>query len=590
MSDTFTSYKRAETAIPVTQWLLPLYGQGFESLGRDGQPVQAPVPDYGPDELLVRHDAVGLCYSDVKVIRAGEGHPRLRGRDMHSQPVVLGHEVALTVVGVGEKMRGQFAVGQRFVVQADIWYKGHNLAYGYLLQGGLSQYSVVGDEVLRGDHGCYLLSVRPEMGYAEAALTEPWACVEAAYNIHYRQGLQPGGVAWFIGAEGGGDRGYGIGEGFDERAHPRKVILTHVPPTLRAEPFTTFRAGSQGETFAAWLKERAAALGVEVVERQEVSADVGPVDDVILLGPAGPGLIAPLWPLLARGGIINLVSDEPLPQPVEVDVGRLHYDHITIVGNPGPDIAASYTPIRSTLKPGGMVWVLGAAGPMGHMHVQRAIQMPPRPRLLVATNLSSPRIADVATKYAAQAGEQGIELVVMTEQVLGSQAFYARLQELTGGRGFDDIVVLAASPQAIETATAYLAPGGVMNLFVGLSRGTIARLDLNGVRDGRQVRFVGSSGSSIEDMQRMIELAESGVISPAQSVAAVAGLAGAQEGLRAVSDGRFPGKIVIYPQIVGLGLTPLTELKEKLPRVYARLEDGHTWTKAAEEQLLREFL
>ncbi|MDH7484746.1 MAG: zinc-binding dehydrogenase [Anaerolineae bacterium] len=582
MSDTFTSYKRAETPIPTTHWLLPLYGQGFESLGRDGQPVQAPVPDFGPDELLVRHDAVGLCYSDVKVIRAGEGHPRLRGRDMRRQPVVLGHEVALTVVGVGENMRGQYAVGQRFIVQADIWYKGRNLAYGYLLQGGLSQYSVVGDEVLRGDHGCYLLPVRPETGYAEAALTEPWACVEAAYNIHYRQGLQPGGVAWFIGAEAAGDRGYGIGKGFDERAHPRKVLLTHVPPALRAGP--------QGEAFAAWLKERAAALGVEVVERQEVSADVEPVDDVIVLGPAGPGLIAPLWPLLARGGIVNLVSDEPLPQPVDVDVGRLHYDHITIVGNPGPDIAASYTPIRSTLKPEGTVWVLGAAGPMGHMHVQRAIQMTPRPRLLVATNLSSPRIADVATKYAASAQEQGIELVVMTEQVLGSQAFYARLQELTGGRGFDDIVVLAASPQAIEAATAYLAPGGVMNLFVGLSRGTIARLDLNAVRNGRQVRFVGSSGSSIEDMQRMIELAESGIISPAQSVAAVAGLAGAQEGLRAVSEGRFPGKIVIYPQIVGLELTPLPELKEKLPKVYARLEGGHTWTNEAEAELLRELL
>ena len=574
MDDKLICYRRAEGPVPHTQWLMPLYGQGFESLGRDGQPIQAPVADYGPDELLVRHDAVGLCFSDVKVIRAGEGHPRLRGRDLRRNPVILGHEVALTVVGVGENMREQFAVGQRFVVQADVWYKGRNLAYGYALQGGLSQYSVVGDEVLRGDHGSYLLPIQAQTGYAESALTEPWACVEQAYNIHYRQGLQPGGVAWVIGADGAQDRDYEISSGFDERAHPDKVVLTNVPPT-----------------FAAWLTQQAAALGVEVVEQDDpAAADVGPLDDVIVLGPAQPELIALLWPALARGGIINLVSDEPLPQPVEVDVGRLHYDHITIVGNSGPDVAASYTPIRSTLKPGGRLWVLGAAGPMGHMHVQRAIQMAPRPRLLVATNLSSPRIADVTAKYAAPAQEQGIELVIMTKQSLGSDAFHARLQELSGGAGFDDVVVLAASTEVIETATAYLAPGGVMNLFVGLPRGTIARLDLNGVRDGRQVRFVGSSGSRIVDMQRMIELAESGIISPARSVAAVAGLAGAQDGLRAVSEGRFPGKVVIYPHIVGLGLTPLPELKEKLPRVYARLEDGRSWTNEAEEQLLREFL
>lgn len=583
MNDRLISYKQAKEPIPNTQWLMPLYGKGFDSLGRDGKPIQVPVPDYGPDELLVRHDACGLCFSDVKVIRAGEAHPRLQGRDMHRNPVVLGHEVALTVVGVGENMREQYAVGQRFVVQADVWYKGRNLAYGYALQGGLSQYSVVGDEVLRGDHGSYLLPIQAKTGYAEGALTEPWACVEQAYNIHYRQGLQPGGVAWFIGAKGAGDRGYGIGDGFDKRVHPGKVILSDVPPG-----------------FAVWLKKRAAALGVEVVERNELAptdyaaalAEIAPdgVDDAIVLGPASAERIAPLFGILARGGILNLVSDEPLPEVVDVDVGRLHYDHITIVGSVGPDIAASYRPVRCTLRPGGRLWVLGAAGPMGHMHVQRAIEMAPRPRRIVATNLRSPRLAVLTDKFAAAAAEQGMELICLTEKTLGHELFYARVQALSDAMGFDDIIVLAPSTKTIETAAAYLASGGVMNLFVGLPRGTTARLDLNPVRDRRQVRFLGSSGSRIVDMQRMIELAESGIISPAGSVAAVAGLEGAQDGLRAVSEGRFPGKVVVYPHLVGLGLTPLPELRERLPRVYAKLQDGHTWTNAAEEELLRELL
>jgi threonine dehydrogenase-like Zn-dependent dehydrogenase len=227
---------------------------------------------------------------------------------------------------------------------------------------------------------------------------------------------------------------------------------------------------------------------------------------------------------------------------------------------------------------------------MGLMHVQRAIEMEPRPRLIVATNLGSPRISEVTEAFGAAALEQSIDLVTMSEQDLGLEAFGARLQELTGGQGFDDIVVLAPDTETIRCAAAYLSPGGVMNLFVGLPRGTTARLDLNPVRNDRPVRFIGSSGSSIEDMRRMLALTERGAISPERSVTAVAGLAGASDGLRAVSEGRFPGKVVIYPRIVELGLTPLSELEQRFPAVYARLKDGRTWTNAAEEQFLRELL
>jgi L-sorbose 1-phosphate reductase len=51
--------------------------------------IEASVPEIGPDELLVRHDAVGLCFSDTKVIKLGQEHPRIY-RDMKDEPVVLG--------------------------------------------------------------------------------------------------------------------------------------------------------------------------------------------------------------------------------------------------------------------------------------------------------------------------------------------------------------------------------------------------------------------------------------------------------------------------------------------------------------------
>ncbi len=104
MSEKLTTYQRADAPLPDTSRQWPLYGEGFDNLGDDGQMIDVILPQPGPDELMVRHDAVGICFSDIKVIRAGENHPRIY-RKMAEQPVVLGHEVALTVVGVGENLR-----------------------------------------------------------------------------------------------------------------------------------------------------------------------------------------------------------------------------------------------------------------------------------------------------------------------------------------------------------------------------------------------------------------------------------------------------------------------------------------------------
>jgi len=59
--------------------------------------------------------------------------------------------------------------------------------------------------------------------------------------------------------------------------------------------------------------------------------------------------------------------------------------------------------------------------------------------------------------------------------------------------------------------------------------------------------------------------------------------------LKAVKDTTYAGKVVIYPNIKEFPLTALTDLKDKLPTVYALLKDGE-WTNAAEEEFLRLML
>src|SRR5438105_15906517 len=123
-------YKQAHTPVPRRMLRWHLYGAGLENMGRDDRPEEVEVPQYGPEELLVRQDACGLCFSDTKVIGLGPDHPRLTGRNLATDPVTLGHEVSCTVVGVGEELRDRFHVGERFVIQADVFYQGKSMAYG----------------------------------------------------------------------------------------------------------------------------------------------------------------------------------------------------------------------------------------------------------------------------------------------------------------------------------------------------------------------------------------------------------------------------------------------------------------------------
>ena len=590
MLDHFQQYRQANAPLPGTMSLWPLYGAGFDNLGLDGRPIDVPVPAYGADELLVRHDACGLCFSDIKVIRLGEEHPRIY-RDMQADPVVLGHEVIMTVVGVGDNLRDQYRVGDRFIVQADIYVDGMNLAYGYEIQGGLSQYNVIDQRVLNGDDGNYLIPVQPDTGYAESALTEPWACVIAAYQLKYRTTLKPGGTTWIIGASAtlSTDASaalppsplYTISAGFDENSHPARLLLTDVPAN-----------------FANWLKRRAETLGVEVIKVDDVTAPIplpspswggagGGVDDIILLG-ADPDLIEAVSPRLADFGLLAIVADKPLPRKVKVDIGCVHYNSWLYVGGPGPDVARAYSdvPVRSTLKPGGRAWFVGAGGPMGRMHVQRAIQVTDGPSTILCTDISDLRLDDLRASFAAEAQARSIEFICLNP--MDEEAYAAGMAPFKK-RGFDDVVVLAPVPAVISDAATYLAPQGVMNVFAGVARGTMAQVDLSDVYL-KGARIIGHSASTIDDLRLMLHQAESGRLSPNRSVAAVGSLSAARDGLQAVKDTVFPGKIVIYPHIKDFPLTSLPDLQDKLPSVYAKLKDGREWTVEAEEEFLRLML
>jgi L-iditol 2-dehydrogenase len=66
--------------------------------------IQMPEPAVGPDDVLVRVKACGICGSDV------HGYDGSTGRRI--PPVVMGHEASGTVFAVGDRIT-RFRVGDR---------------------------------------------------------------------------------------------------------------------------------------------------------------------------------------------------------------------------------------------------------------------------------------------------------------------------------------------------------------------------------------------------------------------------------------------------------------------------------------------
>ena len=72
---------------------------------------QRPVPTPAPGDVLIRVSSVGVCGSDTHYYR----HGRI-GSFVVDAPLVLGHEAAGTIVGVGESVDPS-RIGQRVSIE-----------------------------------------------------------------------------------------------------------------------------------------------------------------------------------------------------------------------------------------------------------------------------------------------------------------------------------------------------------------------------------------------------------------------------------------------------------------------------------------
>jgi len=573
----YQEYREIKPPVPEKSWAWNLYGAGLDSMGKSGEPELVDIPEPGPDQMLVRVDAVSLCFSDVKIIRLGPDHPKLYNRDMTVEPTRLGHETSVTVIKVGENLQNRYTPGQFLSIQPDVYQNGMSTAYGYTVPGGLIQYHLIGAEILETDTGECLLPVKNEqMSYAAASLLEPWGCVMASYTQRRRLTPKDGGLMWILG-QPGDEKEYQFSDGLEA---PAKVLLTDVPESilnLAKEKGLAYevRDGLTDDDFSAISDQFTGGQGF---------------DDIVMLDPRSAKSVSQIASLIARRGSMNMIGRTPLDGLVELDLSRLHYDYISLLGNTSSDIGASYGEERNRceLRPDGLAVMIGAGGPMGQMHVQRAIEHQAGPSSIIATEVNAKRLATLKDRFVPLAESKGKKLYVINP-VEDESGLADLVKKVSNGRGADDVVVCVPVAKLMAEGSTLMSPDGMLIFFAGVPSGTMAPLDLSRVYLSN-AQYTGTSGLTIEDQMLVLDHSLAKALSPELSVAAIGGMKTAKEAYQSLIDGRFPGKITIFPQIHDMPLMGLDELKDTMPEVAEKLGQGNAWTQEAEKALFEHWM
>jgi len=553
------------TDLPKTQYAVQLVGPDELILNKSKE-----VPKPGRHQILCRVEAVGLCFSDLKLLKQFSSHVRksevVSGVDLNilkeipsyvpgKAATVPGHEAVVRIEAAGSGVE-DFKPGQRFLVQTDYrWVRTatSNAALGYNFEGALAEYVLMDKRIITSPDGeSMLLPVGEELSGSAVALVEPWACVEDAYASTERTSLKAGGDMLVM-------------------------ADTEVPKNAFGDLFSRYGKPAQ----ITWVSKHPAPakLSIPIIKAENVTelTDAG-YGDVIYFGST-PDVVETLFAKVALKGLLNIVlCGGKFGRDVVAPVGKVHYGGMRIIGTTGSEPAESMQTIPETdeIRPGDKINVIGAGGPMGMMHVIRNICQGVEGVSVYGSDVDDERLAALTKIAAPLAEKNGIKY----------EAYNPTRQKPPCE--FDYTALMAPVPALVAAAVQDSAERGLINIFAGIPATVTGEIDLDTYIE-KKLYFIGTSGSTLDDMKRMLEKVESGRLDTNLSVAAISGLEGATAGIRAVENRSIAGKIIVYPACRNLGLVTLREMDKKMPEVAECLNDG-LWTKKAEEKLLENYV
>jgi len=550
--------------LPKTQHAVQLVAANELVLNKS-KPLAAP----GPHQVLCKVEAVGLCFSDLKLIKQFAAHPRkaeitsgitpailqeISSYVPADKPTVPGHETVVRIEAVGKGVT-KFKPGQRFLVETDYrWLPTaqSNSAFGYNFEGALQEYVLMDERVITSPQGESMLIPAPEKLSASAiALIEPWGCVENAYASMKVQHIEPDNTILIV----------------------ADVIVT---PNDLTELFKQWGQPAKVIWASQYRPPEVPGVNMELCPDIARLSDAA-FDDVIYLG-SNPDRVEALFSKLGTNGLFNIVlCGGRFGREIAVPIGRIHYAGIRITGTVGyaPADSMKHIPQSSEIRKGDKINIVGAAGPMGTMHVIRNIYRGIEGVSISAGDSDDGRLATLLKVAEPMAAAKNVPYKQ-----------YSPVKDKMP-EGIDYAVIMAPVPELAAATVLSAGKRAIINIFAGIPDTMTAKINLDTYIE-KQMYFVGTSGSVLEDMKRELAKLESGVLDTNISVAAVCGLDGVLDGIRAIENRSIAGKIIAYPVCKGLPLTMIAKMTEKLPDVAACLDNG-IWTDRAEQKLLERY-
>ncbi len=289
--------------------------------------------------------------------------------------------------------------------------------------------------------------------------------------------------------------------------------------------------------------------------------------------------------VMARGCLLQYKGSAfyfgSLSEPMSCIVGGFHVNYHTTPG--------SYQHHMGIVEGGNMA-LLAGVGPMGLGAIDYAIHNPRRPALLVVTDIDENRLARAASLYTPEeAARNGVRLIYVNTS--GVEDVPAKLLELAGGKGYNDVYVYAPVAAVVEQAGKILGYDGCLNFFAGPTNPAFsAPYNFYNVHYN-STHVAGNSGGTTEDLIEALDMMTRGVVNPSSMITHVGGLDSVVE--TTLNLPKIPGgKKLIYTQI-SMPLTAIADFRKlgETQPVFRHLADlveknNGLWNTEAEQYLL----
>lgn len=358
------------------------------------------LPEIKDDEILAKVVSDSLCMSSYKATIQGADHKRVPD-NVAENPIIIGHEFCGEFVKIGAKWANDYKVGDKFVVQPSMNYKGSLDAPGYSFSyyGGDATYIIIPAVAI--ELGCVLPYFGKSFFYG--SLGEPMSCIVGGFhaNYHHRKqgyydhvmGIKEGGYAAIL--AGVGPMGLGaIDYAIHNPRKPKMLVVTDISKDRLARAKEILPVEDAAKNGVKLVYVDTSDIADPVAYLKEL-ADGNSYDDVFVFAPVKP-VVEMGDKLLAKDGCLNFFAGPTNPQfTAEFNFYNVHYATTHIVGTSGgntDDLKESLKMMESKqINPAAMITHVG--GLDSAAEATKNLPNIPGGKKLIYTHISMPLTA-----------------------------------------------------------------------------------------------------------------------------------------------------------------------------------------------------